>query len=109
MIPINNVSTHVNSVLLPLSNFEITGMRREGNINVLEIQLNINLNAQKLEDLDDTRKNVCIDFGEELYSEIADRITGSRAIQSEDFDNFRARILGTVESQSSSYFLHPTQ
>jgi len=39
-------------VLLPLSNFEITGLRRDEEypcLNVLEISLNINLNAQKLE------------------------------------------------------------
>ena len=39
-------------VIVPLSNFEIIGMRKDPKypcLNVLEISLNINLNAQKLE------------------------------------------------------------
>ena len=52
-------------VILPLSNFEITGMRRDALgaavINVLEISLNINLNAQKLDDLQKTRQRVLLD------------------------------------------------
>ena len=96
-------------MLLPLSNFEITGMRREDHVNVLEIQLNINLNAQKLEDLEETRKNVCLDFGMELYCEIVDRITGSQAVPIKEYNNFRSRVLSTAESHESKFFLNPKQ
>ena len=56
-------------VLLPLSNFEVIGMRRDERhpcLNVLEISLNINMNAQKLEDMEESRKHTCVEFGEEV-------------------------------------------
>ena len=56
-------------MLLPLSNFEVIGMRRDQDhpcLNVLEISLNINMNAQKLEELEESRKHACVDFGEEV-------------------------------------------
>ena len=101
------------SVLLPLSNFEITGTRRDqlptgGFINVLEITLNINLNAQNLEELENSRKNACIEFGEELLTEIESSITESRVYRLpqhlDDIQRFRRKLLSKVESESPNHF-----
>jgi Ca2+-binding EF-hand superfamily protein len=106
------------SVLLPLSNFEITGTRRDqlptgGFINVLEITLNINLNAQNLEELENSRKNACIEFGEELLTEIESSITESRVYRLpqhlDDIQRFRRKLLSKVESESPKHFNNPAR
>ena len=66
-------------VILPLSNFEIIGMRRDSVggavINVLEISLNINLNAQKLCDLQKTRQRVLLDAFDNSMHKLTNDLT----------------------------------
>jgi len=84
-----------------------------GFINVLEMKLNINLNAQTLEDLEASRKNSCIEFGEEILSEIESSIAESQVYGQpqhlEDIQRFRHKILSKVESQTSQYFNNPAR
>ncbi len=56
-------------LILPLSNFEVFDMHREGNINIYECGLNLNLNSKSLEDLLETRKLSVLDFGQCLWNE----------------------------------------
>ena len=57
------------NVLLPLSNFEITKVRRENNLNILRISLNSNLRAQTLEQLRSSRQMTCLGIAQELINE----------------------------------------
>ena len=85
-------------VLLPLCNFEIVGMRREIMsatssvseeaekiycLNVLEIKLNLNLNALTLEQLRESRKSIAVDFARGLLQESEELMSGNELISKE--------------------------
>ena len=71
--------------LLPLSNFEVVGLRREkteSNFehNVLETKLNVNLNAQTLEQLRESRKTTVFDIARGLVQESEQLLSGNSII-----------------------------
>jgi hypothetical protein len=53
-------------------------------INILSIRLNLNLNAQTLEQLRGSRQNSCLDFVEELLMEAKEYILSGSDIHSQD-------------------------
>jgi len=83
---ISQFPKEVEHCLLPLSNFEVQGMRREkaasgGEYNVLEIKLNVNLNAQTLEQLRESRKTTAVEIARGLLQESEQLLSGNAIIQ----------------------------
>lgn len=78
---------------------------------MLEMNLNINLNAQRLEDLENSRKIACEEFGQELLTEIESSIAESHIYRQphhlDDINRFRDKLLIKVKSQTSEYFNNP--
>ena len=84
--------------LLPLSNFEITGIRRENHCNVLEADLNLNLHAQTLEQLRESRQIVCLDFGRKLVEEAQQLLSGTHVISKSKVDAETEHVLACIRS-----------
>ena len=91
-------------VLLPLCNFEVVGMRREifhaadgeekkkYDINVLEIKLNLNLNARTLEELRESRKTIAIDFARGLLQDSEGLLSGNELISMDQVETKLMKI-----------------
>jgi len=84
--------------LLPLSNFEIIGMRREDCCNVLEADLNLNLHAQTLEQMRETRQRMCLDFARKLAEEARQLVSGSPVIPSRKIEAETNLLLERIRS-----------
>ena len=99
-------------VLLPLSNFEIMGMRREifhtaegedakmYSLNVLEIKLNLNLNALTLEQLELSRKTTAIEFACGLLQESEGLLSGSTIVSK---DKLAAKLMKVRDRQAKDF------
>ena len=92
-------------LILPLSNFEIIGMRRESDINIYECGLNLNLNSKSLEDLLEARKLSVLDFGQCLWNE-ARLVFFSNAGFIDLLPNVISEqaFLGSVKDKDQEYF-----
>ena len=90
-------------VILPLSNFEITGMRREGHLNIYSTKLNLNLKAQTLEDLRDSRKTALIDFGKALSLEARQLLSGYTGFEQPQ-QEIEETLLHEIRVQDPHYF-----
>ena len=87
--------------LLPLSNFEVIGLRRDQNCNVLEVDLNVNVHSSTLEDLRGSRQQICLDFGLKLVEEARLLLSGTMLKNKIDAeaDKLLAKILYPEEAQ----------
>lgn len=88
--------------LLPLSNFEVTGMRREGHLNILELKLNLNLHAQTLEQLRARRQTACLEFGIKLLQEGTQILSGTSVISKDKVQADVKRILDKIRCPSDA-------
>ena len=106
-------------VLLPLSNFSVVGMRREvdgdksrGEVNVLEIQLNANINAQSLDDMEKNRQQICLDFAKNLNLEQRqllsgcprDHVSGEPVISQKELHDQNTALIHKIQARDASLF-----
>ena len=104
-------------VLLPLSLFEIKGMRREDNVNFLRLALNSNTKARTMDDLRASRYLRFMEIAEELEHEGRHLLGGSPPLNeyiSAALSKIKAEILAGVASVAfqagpTLYFNMPAQ
>jgi len=89
-------------VLLPMSNFEIKGMRREKHLNILQLHLNTSLKAMTMEQLRESRKRAVLDLGVVLLRESGQLLAGSEG--SSSLRQLEARLLGPIRQADADSF-----
>jgi len=84
-------------VLLPLSHFEVTGMRREKHLNIIETNLSVNPNSTTMEQLRESRKNAVLNLGTVLLGESVPLLSCSPS-------QIEARLLGELRHAGADSF-----
>ncbi len=89
-------------VLLPMSNFEIKGMRHEKHLNILQLHLNTSLKAMTMEQLRESRKRTVLDLGVVLLGDSGQLLAGSEG--SSSLRQLEARLLGPIRQADVDSF-----